>query len=449
MTEHPSPADLDRLVQGTLSADEKRRLFAHLLGRCPRCCSELARVGGFEAAGAVVAEDYEGALDRAFTTASRFAAPRRQAADTVASLVAGDVERAGRPAPAPATLRGLPRVQALLETARSLRHEDPQAMVRFAKLARYAADSLRMRDYGREAVADLRALAWADLASAYRVCNELGRADHAMNRAIYWCKRGSQSDLVVARVADLLASLLAYQRRFPEGRELLAIVCRIHGEAGNRHLAGRALVKLGNLTSWEGNQRKALLLMRRGFDLLDVGKDPRLAVQTLWNMIWLLMELGRFRSARRFLWQSRVVLTGIVDPHRLRWLEARIYAGLSDFARAEAAFQQTRAGFVEQGQVYPAALVGLDLAALWARQGRVKDIFELAEEMIVTFRALRIAREAISALLILKRACLHGGQLLALIGLASDLLENLERQPAKPRNYSGSPPSPGSPSPSS
>lgn len=43
----------------------------------------------------------------------------------------------------------------------------------------------------------------------------------------------------------------------------------------------------------------------------------------------------------------------------------------------------------------------------------------------------------------------HGGQLLALIGLASDLLENLERQPAKPRNYSGSPPPAGPLSPSS
>jgi tetratricopeptide (TPR) repeat protein len=448
MTEHPPPADLDRLVQGTLSADERHRLLEHLLRRCPHCCSALAHFGGFaatgEEAGVLVAEDYQGALDRAFARASRFAAPRQQAANTVASLLAGADRWAGGPAPEPTSLRGLPRVQGLLEAARGLRYEDPQAMLRFAKLGRCATDRLRMRDYGRKTVADLRALAWAELASAYRVCNELGRADHAMNRAIYWCKRGSQSDLLVARVADLLASLLAYQRRFPEGRELLAIVCRIHAEAGNRHLAGRALVKLANLTSWEGNHRKALLLMRRGFDLLDPGKDPRLGVQTLSNMIWLLMELGRYRSARRFLWQSRVVLTGVVESHRLRWLEARIFAGLSDFSRAEPAFQQARAGFIEEGQVYPAALVGLDLAALWARQGRVKDVFELAEEMIVTFRALRIAREAISVLLVLKRACLHGGQLLALIGTAIDLLENLERQPTKPRNYSGSPPS-GSP----
>ncbi len=434
VTEHLSPADLDRLVQGSLSAGEKVRLVFHLLHRCPRCCKALAHFGGFSVAGEVAAvQDYNAALDRAIATACRIAAPREQAAEVVASLLAGDDGKAAHAISVPAGLHGLPRVRALLEAARGLRHEDPWAMLRFAKLARYAADQLRMRDFGREAVADLRALAWAELASAYRVCNELGRADDAMHHAIYWSRRGSHSDLLLARVADLLASLLAYQRRFPEGRELLAIVFRIHLEAGDPHMAGRALVSQGNLAAWEGSPRLALPLMRQGFDLLDPERDAQLVVQTLWNMVSTLVEIGRFRSARRLLWRSRVLFVDIVQPHRVRWLEGRIFAGLSDFSRAEAAFQQARAGFAEQGEVYPAALVGLDLAALWARQGRVKDVFELAEEMIVTFRALRIAREAISALLVLKRACLHGGQLLALIGMASDLLERLERQPARPR----------------
>jgi hypothetical protein len=245
---------------------------------------------------------------------------------------------------------------------------------------------------------------------------------------------------LLARVADLLASLLAYQRRFPEGRELLAIVYRIHAEAGDRHLAGRALISQGNFAAWEGFPGQALPLLRRGFDLLDPERDPKLFVQAIWNMLSNLVGMCRFRSARRLLWRSRMVFAEVIEPHRLRWLEARIFAGLSDVRRAEAAFQQARAGFVEQGQVYPAALVGLDLAALWARQGRVKDVFELAEEMIVTFRALRIAREAVAALLVLKRACQYGGALVALIDTASDLLRNLERQPPKPRPYAASPP---------
>jgi hypothetical protein len=133
----------------------------------------------------------------------------------------------------------------------------------------------------------------------------------------------------------------------------------------------------------------------------------------------------------------------VVESHRISWLEGRIYAGLSDFPRAEAAFQQARDGFAERGQVYPAALVGLDLAALWVRQHRLKEVFDLAEEMVITFRALRIAREAVVALLILKRACVYGGfQIMGVIDMAADFLRDLERQPAKPGPYSGSPSAP-------
>jgi len=449
MPEHPPPADLDRLVEGTLSAHDKALLLSHLLRRCPRCCGALARRCGFEVPGDVAGEDYGGAIDRALSAALRITAPRLEALATLDFLLAGDGRRTGPAAAELPVLQGLPRLRALLETSRTLRHEDPKAMLRFARLARYAADRLRMRDFGRVPVADLRALAWAELASAYRVCNELQQADRAMNRAAYWCRRGSRSDLLLARVADLLASLLAYQRRFPEGRELLAIVHRIHAEGGNWHLAGRALISQGNLAAWDEDPAEAVILLRRGLDLLEPDRDPQLEIQTVWNMLNNLVRLGHFRNARRLLWRSRTILVGIIEPHRLRWLEGRILAGLADFPRAEAAFQQARAGFAEQQQVYPAALVGLDLATLWARQGRVREVFDLAEEMIVTFRALRIAREAVATLLVLKRACHYrGNRILQVIEIATDLLQHLERQPAKPRAYPGGSPPSGSASPS-
>jgi tetratricopeptide (TPR) repeat protein len=441
MPEHLVPADLDRLVRGKLSGPEKRLMVGHLLKHCPHCCGALARYGGMAGTLPIKENDYDGAVNRAVRRVMSNAALA-----AIAALLADDPASHRKPSAELAALKGLPRVQTLIQAARALRHQDPQAMLRYAQLARRATDRLRACEYGRRPVADLRALVWAELASAYRVCNELGQADHAMSRAIYWCRRGSQADLLLARVADLLASLLAYQRRFPEGQQLLTLVYEVHAESGNRHLAGRALVSQGNLAAWEGFPRKAILLMAKGFNLLDQDRDPLLAAQTAWSLLWTLSEFGRFRTARRLLWRSRSMFARVVESHRLSWLEGRIYAGLSDHARAEAAFQQARAGFAERGQVYPAALVGLDLAALWVRQHRLKDVFDLAEEMVVTFRALRIAREAVVALLILKRACVYGGyQIMGVIDMAADFLRDLERQPARPRPYSGSPPAPPPP----
>jgi tetratricopeptide (TPR) repeat protein len=445
MIEEASPADPERLVQDTLPMGEEQRLQDRELDDSPWRPHASARHARRGVSGEVTVEEYHVAVNSALS-ASRDAASRKEADETLASLLALESRTSRLSASELALLHGLPRLQALLETSRALQLENPQAMLRFAKLARFTADRLRMRDFGRQPVADLRALAWAELANAYRLCNELGRADHAMNRAVYWCQRGAKSGLLLARVADLLAGLLGYQRRFPEARELLMLAYRVHSEMGSRHRAGRVLIKLAGLMSWEGDQSKALALLRQGFDLLDPELDPRLVVQTLWSMIWLVAQLGRYRSARLLLWRGRILFADTVEPHRLRWLEGTIHAGLGDFSRAQLAFQQARAGFAENGQVYPAAIIGLDLAALWARQGRVKDVFGLAEEMIVTFRALRIAREAVAALLILKRACQNGGQLLELIEITVDLLRNLERQPARPGNYSGSPPPNPSPS---
>jgi tetratricopeptide (TPR) repeat protein len=385
---------------------------------------------------AEVSEDaYEDVVLRALAGAAEAVAGGDGAVDVLTSPLYGERSWNDLSSPEIVHLTGLPRVQALLEASRSLRHHDPQATLRFAKLARYAADRLSPKSFAKESVADYRALAWAELGNAYRICDDLTRASRAMNRAVYWSHAGSRSSLLLARLADLMASLLGSQRRFPEACQLLLLVYQTHEKAGRHHLAGRALYSAGNMAAWDGSQGTALFLMRQGLELLDHEREPVLVSQVLRAMINSLAELGRFRSARRLLWRCRHLFVesgNELDIIRLRWLEGKIYAGLSDLARAEQAFEETRAGFARHEQVYPAAIAGLDLAALWARQGRHEEIHALAQEMIATFRALHIAREAIVTLLILQRACLSGGgQLLEIIDMVVTFLKDLERQPAK------------------
>jgi hypothetical protein len=88
-------------------------------------------------------------------------------------------------------------------------------------------------------------------------------------------------------------------------------------------------------------------------------------------------------------------------------------------------------GFAEVRQIYPAALVGLDLAALWARQGRNGEIGEIAGELVATFRALGIAREAIAALLVLQRACELHGRVADLVEAAAAVLRELQHRPVR------------------
>jgi len=414
----------------------------HLLQGCPSCCRALAGYGGFTL-DELPEDAYDGAVSRTTRKTVQIAVARQDAVELLTALLSGGRTWNDLSAADMAKLHGLPQISALLEAGRSLRHHDPQATLRFARLARYAADRLDAKEFGLKPVADLRSLAWAELGNAYRICDDLTRAGRAMSRAVYWSRRGSHSTLLLARVADLLASLMSNQRRFSEGMALLSLVYRLHISEGRAHLAGRALISAGLLAAAEGSPEKGIPVLNRGLDLLEPDRDPTLVAHTVQTMISFLVDLGRFKTARRLIWRSRALLVehgNALILLRLRWLEGRIYAGLSDFPRAEAAFQDSRNGFAEHGQVYPAALAGLDLAALWARQGRYSEVNALAQEMIATFRALRIAREAIVTLLILQKACATGGgQLLEIIEMVVSFLEDLERQPAR-RYESGSPP---------
>ena len=434
MLEHFSSDEVARFVTGHLSRNRRQDLIRHLVRGCVRCSGALAAHGGW-APVEVPEKAYGSLISRAIERACCVSVAAEEAVAMLTSLLAGERSWVDLSASELATLRGLPQVGALIEAGRSLRSHDAHATLRFARLARYAADRLSPKELGAEPVADLRSLAWVELANAHRICDDLPRASQAMNRAVYWANRGSRSNLLLARVAGLLGALLSAQRRFAEARELLGLVYQVHAVEGRQHLAGRALISMGHYAAADGESGRAIVLLRQGLDLVDHARDPVLIAQTLQSLLWFLVDLGRFRAARRLLWSSRVVLEenpNALDRLRVRWLEGRIYAGLCDFARAEAALLETRAGFAQREQVYPAALAGLDLATLWARQGRFEQVRALAQEMIVTFRALRIAREAIVTLLILQRACIgDGGQLLDIIEMVVTFLKDLERQPAR------------------
>jgi hypothetical protein len=439
VAEHLSLSDVDGFASGLLAGDERRRVVTHLLSGCHECARVLAVAAGLTGAPASHTS-YDAAITRASERVR--ASAKLDIVAILTAVLSGQRTWQALSSHELTALQGVPQVRALLQAGRSLRHQDPEATLRFASLARYAADRLDPQKFGRAATADLRALAWAELANAHRLGDDLAAASRAMNRAIHWFRHGTCAPLLIARIADLTASLLGAQRRLVEGQKILALAQQVYLEEGQDHLAGRALIKAGNLAAIDGMPGKGIHLLQRGLELIEPEREPALVAQTLRTMIWWLCDMGHFRSARRLLWRSRVLFvrdSNALDLLRLRWLEGRIYAGLSDFARAETAFQETRSGFAAKGQIYPAALAGLDLAALWTRQGRAAEVCALAEEMIGTFRALHIAREAIAALVMVKHVCSveRGRRVLDVIRLVVRFLEELEQQPVRNHSSSG------------
>ncbi|HET9228366.1 MAG TPA: hypothetical protein VFR31_16950, partial [Thermoanaerobaculia bacterium] len=242
-------------------------------------------------------------------------------------------------------------------------------------------------------------------ANACRVADDLVEAEHAINRAAGLRKRGTGSDLLHARLCELTAGIFSHQRHFTEALRAIDKAYAIHLKNEDAEGALRVLVKRGIYTGRSGDPEQAIRLLAQA--LRQSKEGSQLRFQILHNMVLFWVEQGEFRTANLQLFEMRPLYAlhaGLVDRGKLRWLEARIAAGLGEWERAERAYRQVIQEFQARGQFYHAATLGLDLAEIWLRQGRTREMKELVLETLQVFRSRYVARESIGALLMLRDA---------------------------------------------
>jgi thymidylate synthase ThyX len=85
-------------------------------------------------------------------------------------------------------------------------------------------------------------------------------------------------------------------------------------------------------------------------------------------------------------------------------VEGKIASALGHFNEAEELLRGVQAELIERELGYDAALLSLDLATIYASQGRSAEMRRLAEEMIPIFKSRDIHREAIAALFVFQKA---------------------------------------------
>ncbi|HYU33362.1 MAG TPA: hypothetical protein VEW48_14490 [Thermoanaerobaculia bacterium] len=294
----------------------------------------------------------------------------------------------------------------LLARSQACRHHDPEQMVLLAERAAAIAVDLDPFAYGPELTADLRARCLAELGNAHRVADDLEAAERALRSATEESARGTQDPLLLARIMDLTASLRGAQRRFGEALELLDAVYRIYESHGDRHNAGRTLISKGLYTGYNNDPETAVRLLSTGLTLIHPASDPKLVISAVHNLITFLADSARFREAQRLLKGARPYYPegDRLNLIKLHWLEGKIAAGLGRLRRAEQSLLRARRELAAAGLHFHVALVSLDLAAVWLSQGKTAETRALVEELVATFQARRIAREALAALLLLKKS---------------------------------------------
>jgi hypothetical protein len=444
VSDHPSPEALSAFLRGDLPAEERRALVRHLLGSCERCLAEMGSLAAVAYAGneaeppavdLTPAEDaaFEAAIERARRSAGKRgrALLRQQAAAAkVAALLPGNGLNAGPKAPR--KVEEIERVEDLLARSWSLRYESPSLMVQYAMFAVKNAQKLTARDHGAEQVFDLQGRAHAELGNAYRVLDQHDLAEENLDHARHLLGLGSGDESLQVRLMELEASLHADRRRLGLAAHLLLRVSEFHQRTGNRHLAGRAVIKRGLYVGYAGHPEEAIRILEEGLAQVDREREPSLVYAALHNQFLFLIDCGRFHQAQIFRMRHSQMLSrdeGRLNRIRLRWLDGRIEAGLGNPGRAEAVFREVKEEFAEQGLPYEASLVALDLAAALLAQGRSRKAEEEVRAAAKVFQALRIEREALAAVLVLRNALEMGRATAALAEDVAAFLRRLDFDP--------------------
>lgn len=316
----------------------------------------------------------------------------------------------------------------VLEASRQESFQDPLQGRQLAELGLHIARSLDSSLYSSHIVRDLCGRAWSELGNAFRLGSDLASAERCLLKA-RGCLHDTYDRLEKARFLSLMAALKKDQRQFQECLKLRDQAIAIYRRYQELHLLGRTLSSKGSDLLEMGNPEPALDCLEEAVHLIDPLAEPRIFLAAHHNRILALVDLGRvLEASEAFLEYKNLYSDDLWSQARRSWLQGRIAAGLGRLEQAAIALSTARKAFQKHDIPYDFALVSIELALVYARQGQTAEVKQLAAEMVPIFKSRQIHREALAALTLFRQAV---EQETLTVGTLRKIIDRLEKAPKK------------------
>jgi pentatricopeptide repeat protein len=322
-------------------------------------------------------------------------------------------------------------VRHLVDASHEVRYRDPGRMLHLASLARLAAEACSVEAAGSEIRSfDLRAHAWRQYGNALRVLGRLHEAEEAVATARRHLEAGTRDPLLRAQFCTLAAaSLRMSQRRFAEAIELCNEAGEIYAELEDPHALASTLVQKAIALLYSGEAEEAVRALNQAIPLIEPERDPNLLLAACHNLVRCYIDLGRPEHALSIYSEMRDLYKKSSDAIvRLRasWQEGLLLRDLGHLRTAETALLEVRQGFVDRALFYDAALVSLDLAAVYVKLQAETELQQTVAESMPIFQALGVEREILASLLQLQQLAHKTRQALDLLKSLSSRIEKLQ-----------------------
>jgi tetratricopeptide (TPR) repeat protein len=353
----------------------------------------------------------------------------RLAAELLASPPAVSASVAGPPGPA---LLARPELltaavcEELLDRSREAAAVEADLALRAAELALAIAERLDQAVCGATVAKGLRVRAWAHVAQARRLHDDLDGAEWALALAESLARELAELPaepgksggggvetaagilpFVPAEWAELLvfkAGLFADRGDLRGADRLLGHAAELFHAGAEPQRAGRTLVQQGLIRADLGDHERAAEALRAGVDLLDPVAEPGLVAANLHRLAALLRGIAlaaqdhgdeddgehakdhglpaqrSLKEALRLVRRARTLYRSLGEPTaeaHLTRLQGQIEAALGDLEDAEASLAAATAALAEHGCGREATLAQIDLALVLVHQGRAADVRRL------------------------------------------------------------------------
>ncbi len=400
------PGALGRFAAGRASEAELRLIGRHLLARCPVCRAGLrARSWSLGHAKERAPGAYDAVFARCLRRTTETAERTRRRAGVARLLKALDAVPPHERELKARNVRlfaSLDLSAALVERSHAARYQDPDAMLRDARLAVATAEAAAVRRAAEEEVLhDACARAWGQLANAYRVRGSLLEAERGFSLAFEHLKTGSGAHELRGWLCRHFAALRRFQQDFPGAAALAEESADAFRELDDHAGEAGALVTLGMVRIYAGDPEAAIEPLLCAEGLAESCNDHELWRAAAHNLIWAFRESGRPRQAAKLALRAEAYFAGSDDKlvlRRMEWQRGLIDRDLGRLDMAERRLTMVRDAFAAADLCYEVGVVSLDLAAVHLLDGRPIDALKILGEAIPLFQSLGIKRELLFAL---------------------------------------------------
>ncbi|MCP4546571.1 MAG: helix-turn-helix domain-containing protein [bacterium] len=277
------------------------------------------------------------------------------------------------------------------------------------------------------------AQAWICLGNAHCLAAELSRAEQGFSLAESELQRaGPRRDpLVEADLHVKKAKMRWYQRRYKVALELVDRAISVFRGADQHVAYAQSLIVKSCILRDSGNPKAAIPSFRESLSFITKKDQPYLCLSAQTGLACAHRLLGEYGEAEEALAEAEglcEVLDFKVGGYQVRWIAGLVKQGRGDFELAEHYLEEARSGLAEMGEMGYTAIVLLDLAILYAEQGRSSQAADPAIEALPLLDALRLGREAVAAIRVLRDAIEAGELTLSVLKEARAVLAEIDRE---------------------